>query len=86
MKFYRVEFTMTAIVQAEDEGDAYSVADDAWRDIRSGSDPCISIGDEVRSLAELTDGWDGMCLPYGGDGNTRLQDLLPAAGEPAKEK
>lgn len=30
----------------------------------------------VRSEAHLRDGWDGMCLPYGGDGNTRIKDLL----------
>jgi hypothetical protein len=29
--------------------------------------------------------WDGQCIPYGGDGNTRLSDIL-AALEPEPER
>lgn len=42
---------------------------------------------EVKSLEQLKrlDGeWDGMCLPYNGDGNTLLKDLLPET-EPFKD-
>jgi len=27
-------------------------------------------------VEDLAHGWDGECIPYGGDGNTKLADLL----------
>ena len=42
---------------------------------------------EVKSLEQLTRldrEWDGMNLPYNGDGKTRLKDLLPET-EPFKD-
>ena len=33
---------------------------------------------EVVRVDQLEHGWDGECIPYGGDGNTRLGALLTA--------
>lgn len=81
-KFYAVELTTTAIVQVEDHqdaGDAEMLARELERDIlRDTLDMEIGSVMQVRSQRQLTQhGWDGMCIPYGGDGDTRLQDLLP---------
>lgn len=82
-KFYAIKLSTIAIVQVEDGQDASDAEflarlerNDIW-----GDTPDI----EVTTVEEITDqsqlprhaGWDGLCLPYGGDGNTRLQDLIP---------
>lgn len=80
MKPFLVEITTVAVVIADDEVHAESVAVDLKRDI-CGEDPSpsISVDTTALTLASLPHGWDGECLPYGGDGNTRLKDLLPGS-------
>lgn len=78
MKPYIVEFTVQTVILAEDENDAYASAISEWREIADDSDPTISVGREIKTLAQLPQGWDGMCLPYNGDGEMRLADILPA--------
>ena len=78
MKPYAVEVSFTMIVMAEDENEAYTVAfdeaDDAWRDT---SDKDHTVLGPVRSEDDLKrHGWDGQCIPYGGDGETRISDIL----------
>lgn len=77
MKPYMVEIRTYAVVMAEDAAHARSVADNYKRDI-FGDDwsPRIDVGDEVSNVDALAHGWDGECIPYGGDGNTRLGQLL----------
>lgn len=78
-KFYEVEITTRAVVQASDEEEARRIAtseqsnilqDDPW--------PEMNVVREVRTLKDLSNGWDGDCIPYGGDGNAYLSSLLPA--------
>lgn len=82
MKLYMVEITTHAVVVAEDEDHAREVASDCRRDALSDDiDPQIDVGREVTKLQDLENGWDGECIPYGGDGNTRLKAILtPNAG------
>ncbi|QHS09033.1 hypothetical protein [Sinimarinibacterium sp. NLF-5-8] len=77
MKAYMVEITTYAVVMAEDEGHAERVATD-YRHDALGDDwnPRIEVEREVTRLEDLDHGWDGQCIPYGGDGNTRLSALL----------
>lgn len=77
MKPYIVEFTVVTVVMAEDESDAYSSAISEWREIADDSEPTVSVGREVKTLEQLPSGWDGMCLPYNGDGETRMFDIIP---------
>jgi hypothetical protein len=87
-KFYAVELRTTAIVQVNDDHDelfAEQAAADQQSDIVSdakhNSFEIFCIG-EIRTLADLElHGWDGECIPYNGDGNTRLNALLPPAPE-----
>lgn len=77
MPLFKVEFTMVAVIQANDSDTASQIARDEWRDISRDDDPGVLVVDEIASLHDLPEGWDGMCLPYGGDGDTRLKDVLP---------
>jgi hypothetical protein len=77
MKPYMVEIRTYGVVMAEDESHARSVANNYKRDIFNDDwNPSIDVDGEVVSVGELGHGWDGECLPYGGDGSTKLADLL----------
>lgn len=77
MKLYMVDITTHIVVAAHDKDHALDVARDCRRDaISDDMDPQIDVGREVTKLQDLEDGWDGECIPYGGDGNTRLAELL----------
>lgn len=80
MPIYNVEVTFktTMVVVADDEDDARSVArEDAFNSLRDADErPDVNVRGEVTSEKDLRDGWDGGCLPYGGNRNTRLSELL----------
>lgn len=80
MKAYMVEITTHAVVMANDEAHAYDVAENYKRDaFHDDPNPRIEIcGEVVARVDQLEHGWDGECIPYGGDGNTRLGALLTA--------
>ena len=80
MKAYYVELKIAAVVMAYSELDAMGIADIEAREIVLETDPEADCATEIKSidhLQRLDALWDGMCIPYGGDGNTRLKDLLP---------
>jgi hypothetical protein len=72
-----VEITTYGVVMAEDEAHAYHVADSYKREI-FGDDwsPRIEVAGAVVEVADLAHGWDGECIPYGGDGCTMLGELM----------
>ena len=76
MKLFKVTAEMEFVIAVEDDEDEYSVAEEAWRDAKYDEEPSLFVGGEIKSLKDLPSGWDGMCIPYLGDGNTRLQELL----------
>jgi len=80
MTIYNVTLTLetTVVVVADDPEHAIDVArDNARRAIEDAPDgPEFDVSGEVTSERNLRDGWDGDCIPYGGDGNTRIKDLL----------
>jgi len=87
MKPYAAEVSFTMIVMAENENDAEEIAiseaDDAWRDVPEKDYWATG---PIRTEADLNlHGWDGHSIPYGGDGETRLSDIL-AAIEPEPER
>lgn len=83
MPLFLVTVSSTAVVVADNADDAYQVAQDHVRDIISDDcSPNIDVEREVTALAHLDGGWDAMCIPYGGDGNTRTGELLGAASTP----
>lgn len=80
MPIYNVEVTMetTMVVVADDEDHARQVAAENARDAFDCDrpEPDVRVRGEVTSEKHLRNGWDGDCLPYGGDGETRLRDLV----------
>lgn len=79
LKPFAVTIECVGVVMAEDRHEAYKVARNEQREIMSDVDPDISVGDELKSEEQLkVYGWDGMFLPYGGDGQTRLKDIFAA--------
>ena len=76
----------TMVVVADDENHAFDVARSRARD--AFSDACepyqVCVIGEVKDVAQLRDGWDGDCLPYGGDRKTRLSELLSDSKPEAK--
>jgi hypothetical protein len=87
LKPYFVELKIAAVAMAESEIDALCVAESEAREICGDGELTADYATEVKSLEQLTRldrEWDGMCLPYNGDGNTRLKDLLPET-EPFKD-
>jgi len=74
MKLFAVELRTVVVVAGEDETDAYSRADDDRREIKNDEDMDITVLDEV-TIESLPDGWDGMCIPYGSDGSTRIEKM-----------
>lgn len=85
-KPYIVEFTVRAVVMADDQNDAYDVAESKWSEIRSDNLPIIDVEGEVTNAARLPRGWDLGCIPYGGDGYTRLDKLIPHDGAKMEAK
>jgi hypothetical protein len=82
-KFYAVTLSTTAIVQVADDQTAQDAEQVAERERREILNVCGDLDIQVEGIVahqrQLSHyGWDAMYLPYGGDGNTRLQDLLPA--------
>ena len=84
MKVYMVELRTVAAVSAEDETAAYLIAQRKQREILNDTEPDITVQTQAKSLADLTDGWTPDALPYGGDGETHLKDLLPET-EPERD-
>lgn len=81
MPLYTLAVTMTThvVVVADDEGHAYDVAEESAKrafDDDYSATPKISLNGEVSSVEQLKNGWDGGCIPYGGDGSTRIRALL----------
>jgi len=84
-RYYAVELKTIAIIQIDDatqdgvdaERLAEELESDILSDARGLSIEHTSLG-PVTGLADLErHGWDGKCIPFGGDGNTCLEDLLP---------
>lgn len=79
MKPYVVEMRVRTVVMGEDESDAYSNALNDWREIAGDSEPIVDVDREVLCAKDLPSGWDLRCLPYSGDGRSRLESLIAPA-------
>ena len=73
---YTVTLTTIAIVQADNESEAYNVARDNLSEITSEIDTDITVGWKFTNEIAFPASWDEDCIPYGGDGNTRIKDLI----------
>jgi hypothetical protein len=74
MKLYSVEIRTVVVVAGEDESDAHFRAEEDKREIKNDEDMDVTVLEEV-DADTLPDGWDSDCIPYGGDGNTRIGEM-----------
>ncbi|MCY1540419.1 hypothetical protein D9M68_760580 [compost metagenome] len=77
MPIFQIEYEFSAVVQADSLEDAEAAARSVWREAAHDHTPDFKSIEPVQRLSELSGGWDGKCLPYNGDGATRLEELLP---------
>jgi hypothetical protein len=76
MPLFRVLAEVEVMIVAEDEAEAWDAArSSVEKEIRMGSDAFT-----VESVSEVTDpknlgDWKGS-IPYGGDGNTKCEDVI----------
>lgn len=65
MPLYNVEVSTIMVVFAEDEMDAYNVAEHYAREAVSDATPNIHVIGELTSKADVMGDWDVDCRPYG---------------------
>lgn len=77
MKLYLVEYTVQAVVMADDESHAFTVALESESEAMSEGGPDVQVLHEVKKVEDLqgTD-WNFNCVPYGGDRNSRIGEIL----------
>lgn len=73
-KLFEVQLTATIVVVGESEGDAYFNAMNDMSNIKNTEEFDIEVLGDV-TCAPLPTTWNGDCVPYGGDGNTRIGDM-----------
>lgn len=77
MSLFEVEFTVRAVVQADDSTHAFQVAMENSSDIfRDDPQDDFDVGRKILEASHLPSGWNVECVPYGGDGNTRIREIL----------
>lgn len=78
--FALVSLDIPVVIEAEDENHAWEIARDDIRIILENEnlDRLVKahVVREVSKAEELPKDWDGRCIPYGGDGNTRIAEIL----------
>ena len=85
LKPYLVNVTTVAVVMAKDEHHAKQVTRECHSEIcEEDPHPEIVVGEEVLVPNGMPHLWDGDCIPYGGDGNTRLSELLAQPAQSGK--
>ncbi len=81
LKAFPVEVTTIAVVMAKDMDHAVQVAKSNHRDICSDDPhPRFTARLPLSKAEDAGHGWDGNCIPYGGDGNTSLGEYLAKSG------
>lgn len=78
MKPYAITISFTTIVMAESPKHAVEVAENTKHDAFYGEpNHELSAPYEIQDVTKLAGiGWDGECVPYGGDGETTLADII----------
>ena len=75
MPLYKVKIESTVVVYSDEKSDAEMTAKLHTSDMDQ-TEFAAYLDGEIRTLDELPPDWDGECVPYGHDGNTRLKDLV----------
>lgn len=75
-----IDIPLHVVIEAEDDDHAWEIAHDDINEVLQDVDlrrlAQICVLKEVKSTKDLPPDWDDRCIPYGGDGNTRIADLM----------
>lgn len=75
-----IDIPLRVVIEAEDDDHAWEIARDDINEILRCEDlrrlAQICVLKEVKSIKDLPPIWDDRCIPYGGDGNTRIAEIL----------
>ena len=75
-----INIPLHAVIEAEDDDHAWEIARDdineVLQDVGLRQLAQICVLKEVKSTKDLPPDWDDCCIPYGGDGNTRIAEIL----------
>lgn len=80
LKPYFVELRINAVVMAASEAHAMVRAESLASNILSDGElgaESAELVESLKELASLDPEWEGGCLPYGGDGQMTLAEMLP---------
>ena len=75
-RFWTVTLEVTTVIQAETAHKAIEQAEVLREEIVRNDNPEIFVDGQVRTRANLPDGWNGSELPWGGDGETPIGEML----------
>lgn len=75
MKLFNVQVEAVMVVQADNETHAYEVARRHVGELE-GDEMSVFVEGEIKTVKDLKDGWDEICIPFGDDGESRIGDLL----------
>lgn len=81
MKAYSVCLSTTIVVVAESEDAASAIARQDLPDICWNNEIDVRTVTEITSISRLPHGWSGKSIPYGGDDETPLAQILPPEGK-----
>ena len=77
-KLYKAVILIETVVKAENEDQAIGVLYSQANNVFDAEfrEECIEIVGEVTSRRNLPDGWQGIEIPWGSDGNVTIKDIL----------
>lgn len=75
MPLFTVEVSQTVVVEADDEHHAYEIALIFKNNIMEDLPDVIVYG-QINKEEDLPLYWNDNCLPYGGDGKTKIKHIL----------
>lgn len=78
MKLWKATAELIYLIAANDENEAYKIANDAWLDVRRDQEPSIWIGGEIKEEKQLPDDWTVDCIPYGSFDDREVGEYLDA--------
>lgn len=86
-KLFEVEIIVRAVIVADDDKHAQSVANNSAREImREDSLDDICVASEITSLDDLPPGWSAPCIPFGAHGDRSIAQFLAELPPPAPNR
>lgn len=88
MKLFKLNYHGTTVIAAKNASDAIDWAQDERREIAEEAevDAIFEIGDEIKSVDDLPDGWTKFCIPFGDSDMSTVKDMLASAAQRLEEK